>query len=98
MFEAGHNKLFLSHYIRITQDRKAEIDYERCWWLDEGGIGGCEVLGGPALKLRPALQLDLFDLCTPGEVGPTGHGIELGLQNKRGEGRTSVPKYIMVEL
>ena len=63
--------------------------YRCCsWWvggavkdvLDKGDIGGCESLRGSAPKFPATFQLDLFDLCTPGQVTGTRHWIELGLQ------------------
>ena len=48
--------------------------------LDKGDIGGCECLHGSAPKFPTTFQLDLFDLCTPGQVTATCHWIELGLQ------------------
>ena len=48
--------------------------------LDKGDIGGCESLRGSAPKFPATFQLDLFDLCTPGQVTGTRHWIELGLQ------------------
>ena len=48
--------------------------------LDKGDIGGCESLHGSAPKFPATFQLDLFDLCTPGQVTGTRHWIELGLQ------------------